>query len=186
MKTILSSVFVICLLSAGAFAVENASEEPVGKLEISVDYERQAGRGSNQYAVWIEDAEGNLVKTLYVTRFTAEGGYEPRPACTPTWVKKANPAALDKAAVDAFSGATPQTGKQLYSWNGTDNSGKTVAPGKYAFVVEATYWDKNSVVFKGEFTTDREEAVITTTPDFNSDEEKNRTMVKEVTARYLP
>ncbi|MCD8029788.1 MAG: DUF2271 domain-containing protein [Bacteroides sp.] len=48
----------------------------IGKLEITVDYKRQDGRGSNQYAVWVEDAVGNLVKTLYVTQFTADGGYK--------------------------------------------------------------------------------------------------------------
>jgi len=60
-------------------------------IEIEFDYEKQAGPGSNQWAVWIEDEAGAIVKTLFVTSFTADGGYVPRPACTPIWVGKANP-----------------------------------------------------------------------------------------------
>ena len=66
-------------------------------LEVSFDYQRQAGPGSNQYAVWIENEKGNVVKTLFVTSYTTKGrarggeqpkrGYIVRPACVPTWVK---------------------------------------------------------------------------------------------------
>ena len=66
-------------------------------LEVSFDYQRQAGPGSNQYAVWIENEKGDVVKTLFVTSYTTKGrarggeqpkrGYIVRPACVPTWVK---------------------------------------------------------------------------------------------------
>ena len=42
-------------------------------LEVSFDYQRQAGPGSNQYAVWIENAKGEVVKTLFVTSYTTRG-----------------------------------------------------------------------------------------------------------------
>ncbi len=157
-----------------------------GILEITVDYKRQDGRGSNQYAVWVEDAVGNLVKTLYVTQFTADGGYKKRPDCTPLWVTKAQAPSLSKEQIDAFSGATPQTGLQVYTWDGTDQQGQEVAPGSYTFVVEATYLGSHIVVFKGEF--DRDHAEITLTPEaeFNSDESQNRDMIQGVTARYIP
>ena len=66
-------------------------------LEVSFDYQSQAGPCSNQYAVWIEDEKGDVVKTLFVTSYTTKGrarggeqpkrGYIVRPACVPTWVK---------------------------------------------------------------------------------------------------
>ncbi|MDR2037847.1 MAG: DUF2271 domain-containing protein [Bacteroidales bacterium] len=67
--------------STNAFPGERLSENNGnGVLEITVSYVRQSGHGSNQYAVWIEDSVGKLVKTLYVTQFTAKGGYVRRPA----------------------------------------------------------------------------------------------------------
>ena len=38
-----------------------------GKLKISIDFNRSSTPASNQYAVWIEDMDGNVVKTLFVT-----------------------------------------------------------------------------------------------------------------------
>lgn len=40
-----------------------------GKLKISIDFNRSSTPASNQYAVWIEDMDGNVVKTLFVTNF---------------------------------------------------------------------------------------------------------------------
>ncbi|MCD8029789.1 MAG: DUF2271 domain-containing protein [Bacteroides sp.] len=88
--------------------------------------------------------------------------------------------------MDAFSGATPQTGLQVYTWDGTDQAGKEVEPGSYTFVVEATYLGSHIVLFKGEFDTDNKEITIAPEPEFNSGESQNRDMIQEVTARYLP
>ncbi len=167
-------------------ATQSVESATTGTLEISVDYKRQDGRGSNQYAIWIEDGVGNLVRTLYVTRFTADGGYKKRPDCTPLWVTKAKASSLSKDEVDAFSGATPQTGVHVYTWDGTDASGKKVETGSYTFVVEATYLGSNIVLFKGEFETGNQEITITPEADFNSDESQNRDMIQQVSARYLP
>lgn len=187
MKTILSSAALLALsLGVYAFAANGSSQKIGGRLEITVDYERQSGRGSNQYAVWIEDTEGNHVKTLYVTRFTGEGGYEPRPDCTPTWVEKSGVESLNKEQIDAFTGATPQSGKHVYTWDGTDSSGQKVASGDYVFVVEATYLGNNIVMFRGDFATGARETEIECAPRFNSDEKQNRDMIKSVSARYIP
>ncbi|MCC8188666.1 MAG: DUF2271 domain-containing protein [Bacteroides sp.] len=172
---------------AGDLADTRSEEgKKIGKLEITVDYKRQDGRGSNQYAVWVEDAVGNLVKTLYVTRFTAGGGYKKRPDCTPLWVTKAHAPSLSKEQIDAFSGATPQTGAHVYTWDGTDQEGKETEPGSYTFVVEATYLGSHIVLFKGEFDTGHTEITLTPEPEFNSDESQNRDMIQKVTARYIP
>lgn len=61
-----------------------------GKLKISIDFNRSSTPASNQYAVWIEDMDGNVVKTLFVTNFTSNGGYAVREDSIPTWVAHAN------------------------------------------------------------------------------------------------
>ncbi|MCC8096558.1 MAG: DUF2271 domain-containing protein [Tannerellaceae bacterium] len=176
----LFAVFFLMVFANGLFSQNNR------KLEVTVAYERQDGRGSNQYAVWIEDNAGKLVKTLYVTRFTAEGGYVSRPGCTPQWAEKADAKNLSKEQVDAITGATPQTGNHTYTWDLTDTNGNKVADGEYTFLVQGTYnYPDHQVLFKGNVhLATPEEVRIETTPEFSSDEAENKGMIKEVTAKY--
>ncbi len=176
----LSVVFFLMMFANGLFSQNNR------KLEITVSYEHQDGRGSNQYAVWIEDDAGKLVKTLYVTSYTAQGGYVSRPGCTPLWVEKADAKNLSKEQVDAFSGATPKTGNPTYTWDLTDEEGKKVAVGNYTFLVQGTYFfPDHQVLFKGNIDlTIPEEVEIKTVPEFSSEEVQNKGMIKEVTAKY--
>ncbi|MDR1702523.1 MAG: DUF2271 domain-containing protein [Sporomusaceae bacterium] len=123
-----------------------------GDVVIEFDYQSQAGYASNQFAVWIEDEGGNLVKTLYATRYTANGGYERRPDSIPYWVKKSGLATMEKTQVDAFSGATPRSGTLAYAWDLKDTNGDQVAPGKYNFLVEGSLRWKNRVLYTGTIT----------------------------------
>ena len=90
---------------------------PEERLEISFKFQR-GGIASSQYAIWIEDEAGRLVRTLYATSFTAKGGYEYRKEALPVWVGKAKPQAMSSIQVDAITGATPQNGLLTYQWDG--------------------------------------------------------------------
>jgi hypothetical protein len=120
-----------------------------GEVLIYLEYEKQSGSASNQFAVWIEDPDGQLVKTLYATRWTANGGYRNRPDAIALWVEKSGLASLPKSEVDAISGATPRTGAYLFSWDLTDVSGSPVLPGEYQFFVEGTLRWRNYVLHSG-------------------------------------
>ena len=63
---ILLSVIAVAQNKKGKAAKANT-------LEVSFNYQRQAGPGSNQYAVWIENEKGEFVKTLFVTSYTTKG-----------------------------------------------------------------------------------------------------------------
>ena len=100
MKKIFSAIIVTMLLAIPAVALSKKEKAAkANTLEVSFNYQRQQGPGSNQYAVWIENEKGEVVKTLFVTSFTTKGrvrgneqpmrGYIKRPACVPTWVKAA-------------------------------------------------------------------------------------------------
>jgi len=156
-----------------------------GVLNIYVDYEKQPGHGSNQWAVWIEDSEGAVVKTLFVTRFTADGGYIPRPACTPVWVSKAQPDSLSQEAMDAFSGATPLSGLQPYSWDLTGADGNKVAAGTYTLMVEATLYGASEVIYKTPLAIGFKEWTLDIEPFYTSDDETNRDMIRSVYVEYL-
>ena len=118
-----------------------------GEVVVTFDYEKQSGSASNQYAVWVEDMEGNSINTLYATQWTASGGHKSRPDSITLWVEKSSIASMPDYYVDAISGATPKSsGSQLYAWNLKDINGDTVSPGEYKIIVEGTLRWKNYVL----------------------------------------
>ena len=91
-KKMIIAALAAMLLAIPAMVQSKKGEAAKAKtLEVSFDYQRQAGPGSNQYAVWIENEKGDVVKTLFVTSYTTKGrarggqqpqrGYIVRPAC---------------------------------------------------------------------------------------------------------
>ena len=150
-------------LTAEPFATPEGAQEPShqpdsqsepgtpmpvsGEVVISFNFERQSGSASNQFAVWIEDTSGNMIKTLYATGYTANGGYRDRPDSIALWVERSGLASMSADEVDAISGATPGTGQLSYTWDLTDMDGETVLPGEYQFFVEGTLRWKNFVLF---------------------------------------
>lgn len=157
-----------------------------GVLEVSFDFTRSTTPASNQFAIWIEDRNGNLIKTIYVTNFTANGGYERRKESLPTWVSKAKPAELTESEVDAVTGATPRTGRQIYKWDGTDENGNKVANGTYTVYVEGTLYWTSSVLFHGDFEVGGEtQENISLLSDYTENDSTNRDMLTNISVKYL-
>lgn len=162
-------------------------------LEVSFDYQRQAGPGSNQYAVWIENEKGDVVKTLFVTSYTTKGrarggeqpkrGYIVRPACVPTWVKTSKAEEKSDQQLDAVTGATPQAGgTQTFKWDFTDEQGKAVPQGTYKVMVEATLFFDSDVVYSGTFSTKGKPGDIALTSKLTKADEQHKDMVTNVKA----
>jgi hypothetical protein len=128
----------------------SASPNPLqsGVVTLTFDFQKQSGHASNQFAVWIEDADGGFVKTLYATRFTANGGYKNRPDSIPVWVERSGLAGM--ADVDAITGATPKSGPLTYTWDLTGADGAPVPDGIYQFFVEGSLRWKNRVLYSEE------------------------------------
>ena len=125
-------LMLVCIGIQGcssSYAKENHTGE---RLEISFRFQR-GGIASSQYAIWIEDKAGRMIRTLYATSFTAGGGYEYREDALPIWVSKAKPQNLSSAQIDAITGATPQNSVMTYQWDGTDDNGHRVPQGTYTF-----------------------------------------------------
>lgn len=131
--------------------IENvqAVYENDGTVTVSFDHVKQSGWASNQFAIWIEDANGNYVRTLYATRFTANGGYKNRPESLSEWVTRSNLAEKEKAQTDAITSATPSSGRLSYVWDLTDVNGETVAAGEYRFFAEGNLRWSNRVLYSG-------------------------------------
>jgi len=130
----------------------SAGHNPSGGVTVSFDYEKQSGSASNQFAVWVEDSAGSLVKTLYATKFTAKGGWQNRPDSIPLWVEKSGLAGMKKSGADAIAGATPKSGPVEYFWDLTDSRGDFAEPGEYHVIVEGSLRWKNYVLYDARVT----------------------------------
>ena len=191
MKKILS-LLIVCVAST---LIAACASKP-GELEISFNYTKQAGPGSNQYAVWIENASGQVVKTLFVTEFTSKGrsrdgskparGYTYRTSCVPTWVKHAGAENLTDDEMDAFTGATPaQSGVQTFTWDFTDQDGKPVAKGTYRICLEATYNGNSVVTYTGTVASGQKAGDIELEKSYIEETEDRKDMISDVSAKLL-
>lgn len=157
-------------------------------VELSFNYQKQSGAGSNQWAVWIENAEGKVVRTLTVTSFTSKGrggrrGYTFRPTCVPTWVKNAKAEEMTDEQIDAVTGATPsQSGKQTYTWDFKDADGKDVPAGDYKICFEATLYFNSILLYTGSFSTKDKAGDIKLTSTLTEEDEQHKNMITEVKA----
>ena len=195
MKQIFAIASLIAMLMTAVAATGQKAHKSNGKtLEVSFEYQRQAGPGSNQYAVWVENDKGEVVKTLFVTSYTTKGrargdqqprrGYLVRPACVPTWVKAAKADELSDEELDAFTGATPHSGGlQTFVWDFTDAKGKPVAKGNYKVFVEATLYGASSITYSGSFSTQDKAGNIALTSQLTEPDEKHKDMVSGVRAK---
>ena len=191
MKKILS-LLIVCVAST---LIAACASKP-GDLEISFNYTKQAGPGSNQYAVWIENASGQVVKTLFVTEFTSKGrsrdgskparGYTYRTSCVPSWVKHVGAENLTDDEMDAFTGATPaQSGVQTFTWDFTDQDGKPVAKGTYRICLEATYNGNSVVTYTGTVASGQKAGDIELEKSYIEETEDRKDMVSDVSAKIL-
>jgi len=176
--------------------VEISEADSVGQIIISFDYEKQSGYASNQFAVWVEDTTGNFIKTLYATKFTANGGYKNRPDSIPLWVEKSDVASMQKSEVDAITGATPKTGKLSYTWDLTDENGNEVSPGQYIFFVEGSLRWQNRVLYSGTVEVGKDSVTIEADAEFFyessgnqsslSDNSPENNMISSVVLNFIP
>ena len=85
-----------------------------------------------QTAVWVEDADGAFVKTLYVSGFS--GHAREKQVNLPRWAK------ASAFETDGTTSASIDWGKHTYVWDLTDHAGKRVADGNYTVFVEVSWW----------------------------------------------
>lgn len=173
MKRLTAALCLCTLLSSTAFAA--------GAVDVSLRYESLDGKGTNQFAIWVENENGNVVKTLFVTNFAgAKRGWKERPALV-NWVKQVDAASLTDAELDAISGPTPDSGDLTYSWDLTDSKGQPVPDGTYAIVVEGSVRGENAVIYSSEVKLPLKAEVQTAEAKFIGGETEDHRMITNVT-----
>jgi len=98
-------------------------------------------------AMWLEDAQGKFVKTLYVSTELSNGEYKHGPC--PDWVKQAHWEKASKSEVDAVTSPTPNIGSASLAF---DLAELGVPPGDYQFKFQVHITSKANVLHAGTFT----------------------------------
>ena len=191
MKT--RNLIIAIMVALMAIPAMGQNSRNASAVELSFNYQKKSGPGSNQYAVWVENAQGKVVRTLFVTKFTSQGramggqerrrGYTFRPTCVPTWVKNAGAEQMTDEQIDAVTGATPaQSGVQTYTWDFKDAQGKAVPAGNYKIYLEATLYNNSIVLYSGSFSTSDKAGAITLTSKLTEEDEQHKDMITQVKA----
>jgi len=183
-RIFLFAIFLTMILACTA-SQQTGSQTGPAAVELSFSFIRKSGSASNQYAVWIENAQGQHIKTVYATRWTANGGYSRRPTSIPIWVRQSGLSNMSREQVDAVSGATPRTGNLTYSWDGTDSRGTPVPAGDYVLILEGTLRWENQVLYRAPFRLGQGPSSVNVSVDYTGDPGSDRDMIGNVTVRTL-
>lgn len=155
------------------------------EVSICVTYKKQSGFSTNQFAIWVENAHGDYIKTIYVTSFTAGGGFSKRPASIPLWVSNSGIKNQAARQVDAFSGPTPKSGRLCYGWDLTDTEGNRVADGDYNILVAGTVGENDQIIYAGSITVSDMPVKINPVAKFSSKKAEKSQMLTNLEIVYV-
>jgi len=137
LKVIMKRYLLLALLMI--FLTDNfVNAQSEGTLTITATTSSAGGNYApkNIVAIWIEDTQGNFVKTLLAYA-------QNRKTHLNTWEASTTAAGSPFNTVDAITGATKSShATRTCTWNGTDVNGTIVADGTYRIRMELS--DKNS------------------------------------------
>ena len=135
-------VVLLSLLSPGCSLVRKERA-----LELSFQMATPEGFvPSRQTVIWLEKPDGTFVKTMFVSDYTAYGGYLV-PGICPEWVSKAQWKNVNEEEFDAVTGATPSEGKVSMT---LDCPKDKVPDGDYILFMEVHLNENFNVLCKGE------------------------------------
>lgn len=114
--------------------VEKADEENLNKPVLLVDFiSAYRDQLAPQTAVWIENEQGEHIKTLYVSGFS--GHAKDVQVVLPQWANHTG-----FKGVDGVTGASIAAGEHVMTWDLTDLEGRRVPEGIYTVFVEVSHW----------------------------------------------
>jgi len=165
---------------------QNEQAETGKRLEITFSYSKQRMVASSQYAFWIEDMDGNYIDTIFVTQWTAQGGFSYRPLSIPLWVSVADPSNMSPQEIDAVSGATPSSGDYKLIWDFTDRNGDPATGTQFRYFIEGTLNNNDDVIFSGIINAGNEKWEETPTPSFSLPTSEYKNMLTNIKVAFFP
>ncbi len=107
-----------------------ALKKPVVTIDFLIGFQDEL---APQTAIWVEDAEGTYITTVYVSGFS--GHAKSSQVNLPVWAQTS-----EFQGADAVTGASIDLGHHVYTWDLKDLTGTTVKPGEYKILVEVAFW----------------------------------------------
>ncbi len=133
-------------------------------------------------AIWLEDANGKMVATLYVSQELSDTAYKIGRVC-PDWVKQANWSSVPPSEVAAVTAPTPNVGAGELTF---DLASLGIAPGTYGFRFQVHVSDSYNVLHKGHFTVGGPSSVLKLETVFGPGKlDSAQQFVRDVDVRYL-
>lgn len=107
-----------------------------------------------QSAIWIEDKNGNFIKTVYVSGFS--GNAKEKQANLSDWAKSSQ-----FRDTDVVTAASIDVGHHIYVWDLKDYQGKPLKAGEYVVKIEVAYWPSMEYQStKANFTIDKKDSRV--------------------------
>ncbi|AJA48443.1 hypothetical protein CPAST_c23730 [Clostridium pasteurianum DSM 525 = ATCC 6013] len=167
--------------------ISSSNEQSPGSVKIKYNLSYIRKLASNQVAVWIEDSNGNYIRSIYASNYTASGGYKQRSEALTEWIKKSKWENASKSEIDTVSSATQSPGNITLIWDCKDTKGSAVKPGKYVYKIEGNIYWGSRVLYSGEIEVGNSENDSTAKANYiNKDSKNNDTLIKNVSAEYTP
>lgn len=120
------AAFILVLAAAAALAGCGRRERPMEEFPLTVSF--RVNFFPVQKALWIEDADGNYLRTLHASEWLS--GYGEEYGVLADWVEASREARAKKAGeqIDAYTEATLRAGreKSRYGWDMTDWQGRKI------------------------------------------------------------
>lgn len=154
-----------------------------GKLQISylVSSSVDASRFT---AVWLENENSELVKTLFVSTELAQGAFTVEGEICPDWSKKSHWEKASQAEVDAVSGPTPTAGSGSFTF---DLKKLGILPGVYVVCMEVHIHDNYNILYKGTIRVGQEPAEAQVEAFYSPAKyEAAEDLVRDVSMRFTP
>lgn len=99
---------------------------------------------SYQTAIWLEDAAGRTVGTLFVSEYLSYGGYNDSTIC-PAWSSSADWEQATQEEFDARTQATPPAGRQELLLP----LAKALPRGEYSAKMQLHLWENYNILYSG-------------------------------------
>jgi len=112
-----------------SYGPDNPCEKPHVEISLHLGFMDEL---APQTAVWIEDGEGNFVKTVYVSGFA--GHAKEKQVTLRKWGESTN------FETDGTTGASIDWGTHTFIWDLTRHDGKKVKKGTYKVRMEVSWW----------------------------------------------
>ena len=155
-----------------------------GRLDVSFVYMPPTSVEPTYHtAIWLEDEQGTLVKTLYVTNDLSSNQFKVGEAC-PDWVKQAHWESASKSDVDAVTGPTPHVGAGSRTF---DLAALGIAPGRYQFKLQVHITDTYNILYRGPLVVGEAASEVTLETLYSPGKPPGGTeFVRDVRVRYAP